>query len=356
MITLKDIDSLYITPDKVVHALKGISLNIEKGEIFGIMGLKGSGKTTLIRCINLLERPTHGSVIFESCNLNTMSNTELKHARRKIGMIFQDVNLIASRTVFGNIALPLEFSKYSKAEMTTRINELLTLTHLTEYAHTYPEDLNLGLKHRVAIARALAQNPSVLLCDDFTADLDLKTTHFLLQLLYELNARLGLTLLFITHDLSLIKTFCHRVGILDQGTLSEQSTVVDFFTHPVSKRGKEFIKTATRLDMPMALRRRLRAQPTNNTHPVLRMVLKDSSSLQPIQNEIALETLLRLAAQNHQVSLNILQAYVETIQNENLKLMVIEIIGLSENVQNAIVFLKENHLHIEVLGHVLHAT
>lgn len=350
MITLKNIDTLYAQPRKVVHALKNISLKIDKGEIFGILGHKGAGKTTLLRCINLLERPTHGTVMVDNCNLSLMTHEALRAARQKIGMIFQETHLIESRTVFHNIALALELSHATHSEIQTQVQGLLALTGLTDYAHIYPEQLSHGQKQRVAIARALANNPTLLLCDEITAGLDPKTAHSLLQLLNHLNKKRGLTIVCVTRDCDVIKSICHRVGVLEEGILVEQNTVNEFFAQPISQAAQEWVKSATRHDLPMALKRRLRAQPGTNTYPVLRIVFRDLA-VGDIINDTTPERVLARMIRDYQVKINILQAHLESIQNNKLGSMVIDLIGLPENIQNAMAFLTGNHLHIEVLGH-----
>ncbi len=353
MITLKDIESLYLSPSKMVHAIKGINLSIEKGEIFGILGRKGAGKTTLLKCINLLERPSHGTVIVDSCNLSAMTNEDLRKARLKIGMVFQHVNLVESRTVFDNIALALEVAKVSKTEIQEIVNNVLNFSGLGEYANAYPESLSMALKQRVAIARALANKPHVLLCDEITTSLDPKSAHTILHLLKKLNQKWGLTIVLMTHDLEVIKSICDRVGILDQGLLVEQNTVSTFFKHPTSVLAKEWIKNAARLSLPSALRRQLRAQPSEHTHPIVRILFNNPVNPDPIDHPTP-ESLLSKLTQDYQVKINILQAHLESIAEDKLGYLIIEVTGLTNDIQKSLDFLIEQHLHIEVLGHVPH--
>jgi D-methionine transport system ATP-binding protein len=355
MITLKDIESLYLRPHKMVHAIKGINLSINKGEIFGILGRKGAGKTTLLKCINLLERPSHGTVIVDACNLSALTNEALRKARLKIGMIFQHVNLVESRTVFDNIALPLELAKASKAHIQETVNTLLNLSGLTEHANAYPESLTLGLKQRVAIARALANKPHVLLCDEITASLDPKSAHAILHLLHKLNQQWGLTIVLMTHDLEVIKSICDRVGILDQGLLVEQNTVSAFFKHPTSNIAKEWIKNAARLSLPTSLRRQLRSQPGENTYPVLRLVFNNPSNPNAI-HETTPEGLLAKVTQDYQLKINILQAHLESFGEDTLGCLIVELRGLPTDIQESLDFLTEQPLHFEVLGYVPHDT
>lgn len=342
MITLEGIEKIYRTGNAVVHALKGITLNVEQGEIFGVLGRPGAGKSALIRCINLLEHPNSGAVIVDSCNLTTMSIESLRQARRNIGMIFQHFNLLASRTVYENVALPLEITNASKPHIEAIVRPLLQLTGLIDKMDVNPHHLNNGQKQRVAIARALVTQPKVLLCDEATQGLDSKTAQAILHLLSDVNERLNLTILLITHDIEVIKAICHRVAILHQGEIVEQGKVVDFFTNPKSEAGKEFIKASTRLEIPSVLRRRLRMQPAPNCHPVFRI-----SFVGPTQQE----SLLAYVIQQFGLSISITQAHLETIRNETIGIMVAEVIGPDEEIEKAIQFLEHKGLNCEVLGY-----
>jgi D-methionine transport system ATP-binding protein len=342
MITLNGLEKIYRTGDAVIHALKGITLNVEQGEIFGIIGRAGAGKSALIRCINLLEYPNSGAVIVDSCNLMTMSTEGLRQARRNIGMIFQHFNLLDSRSVFDNVALPLEITGASKGQIEATVRPLLNMTGLADKGDLYPHQLNGGQKQRVAIARALVHQPKVLLCDEATAGLDAKTAQSILQLLSEINERLNLTILLITHDMEVIKSICSRVAVLHQGEIVEQGTVLELFTNPKSEIGKELVKAATRLEMPTALRRRLRPQPTENCHPILRISFVGPSAQEP---------LLAYVIQQFGLSINITQAHLETVRNDTIGIMVVEVIGRGEEIEKAIQFLEHKGLHIEVLGY-----
>jgi D-methionine transport system ATP-binding protein len=342
MITLNGIEKIYHTGNTVVHALKGITLNVEQGEIFGIIGRAGAGKSSLIRCINLLEYPDSGAIIVDSCNLTTLSTKEVRQARRNIGMIFQHFNLLVSRTVFDNIALPLELARVPKSQIESTTRSLLTLTGLADKGHVYPTQLNDGQKQRVAIARALANQPKVLLCDEATAALDTTTAHAILQLLKDINARLNLTILLMTHDIEIIKSICNRVAVLHQGEIVEQGTVLEFFNNPKSEVGKELIKTSTSLEIPATLRHRLSPHPTEKSHPVLRISFVGSSTQ---------ETLFAYVIEQFGVSINITQAHLETIQNDTVGIIVAEIMGEAEEMEKAIQFLEHKGLHIEVLGY-----
>lgn len=342
MISLKDIEKVTKTANSIHHTLKGVTLDIEQGEIFGIIGRPGAGKSALIRTINLLEKPSHGSVIVDSCNLTALTTEQLRLARRSIGMIFQHFNLLSSRTVFNNIALPLEIMGHSRTEIEHAIHPILELTGLNDKVHAYPHELTNGFKQRVAIARALVNRPKILLCEDATASLDPKTTQSILQLLSDINEQLNLTLLMITHEIDVIKSICQRVAVLNQGEIVEQASVLSFFAHPKSEIGKEFVKTATRLEMPTALRRRMRPHPTDQSNPVLRLSFLEQA---------AQETLLAHIIQHFSVTLNILSGHLETINQENIGVMIVELSGNKDNIQKSISFLEQKGIYIEVLGY-----
>ena len=233
--------------DKSVHAVRDVSLTIEDGEIFGIIGFSGAGKSTLVRCINLLERPTSGSVIIEGQDLMTLSEKDLRAARKKIGMIFQHFNLMNSRTVFENVAYPLLGAKLSKEEKRRKVMDLLEIVGLSDKEKAYPSQLSGGQKQRVAIARALANDPKVLLCDEATSALDPQTTEDILKLLRELNAKLGLTIVLITHEMAVVKQVCTRVAVMENGYVVEEGSIYDVFSSPQQPITRRFIRTTTHI-------------------------------------------------------------------------------------------------------------
>jgi len=214
-------------------ALRGIDLDIAAGEIVGVIGRSGAGKSTLIRCINLLERPSSGSVIVDGAEVTTLSKRDLPLFRRQLGMVFQHFNLLSSRTVYGNIALPLELAGASKAEIAAAVDPLLPLVGLDDKRDRYPAELSGGQKQRVGIARALSSNPKVLLCDEVTSALDPETTRQILTLLKDINKRLGLTMVVITHEMAVVKALCDRVAVMDRGVIVEEGNVSSIFANPV---------------------------------------------------------------------------------------------------------------------------
>ena len=244
MIKLEHVCKTFEINGKTVEAVKDVSLEIREGEIFGIIGFSGAGKSTLVRCINLLEKPESGRVLIGTEDITDYQGAKLRQVRQKIGMIFQHFNLMPSRTVFENIELPLKLTALSKQERAQKINALLDLVGLTDKAQSYPSQLSGGQKQRVAIARALANDPKVLLCDEATSALDPQTTHSILQLLKEVNSRLGLTIVVITHQMEVIKEICDRVAVMQTGSVVEEGNIVDVFSAPQAPITKSFIQAA----------------------------------------------------------------------------------------------------------------
>ena len=241
MIKLEHISKTFGGPDSGVHAVRDVSLEIEDGEIFGIIGFSGAGKSTLVRCINLLERPTSGTVTVDGQELTSLSERELRQARKKISMIFQSFNLLMQRTCLKNVCFPMELSGVPRAQAEKKAQELLELVGLKEKANAYPSQLSGGQKQRVAIARALATDPKVLLCDEATSALDPTTTNSILSLLKELNQKLGVTVVIITHQMSVIEEICTRVAILDGGAVAEEGRVEDIFAHPSTDAARRLV-------------------------------------------------------------------------------------------------------------------
>ena len=237
MIELKNVSKTFDSGTGEVDALKNVSLTIEDGDIYGIIGMSGAGKSTLVRCINLLERPTSGEVIVNGEHLDTMSPSQLRAARRDITMIFQHFNLLMQRTCLKNICFPMEISGVKKTDAEKKARELLELVGLPDKADAYPAQLSGGQKQRIAIARALATNPKVLLCDEATSALDPKTTRQILELIKDINAKLGITVVIITHQMSVVKEVCNHVAILDDGCVAEEGLVAAVFAAPKSAAG-----------------------------------------------------------------------------------------------------------------------
>lgn len=241
MIQIKDVTKTFVGKDNTVEALKGINLDIHKGEIYGIIGMSGAGKSTLVRCLNFLERPTSGTVLVEGKDLSTLKDSELRKVRTQIAMIFQHFNLLMQRTVLDNICFPMEITNTPRKDAVKRARELLEIVGLTQKELAYPAQLSGGQKQRVAIARALATNPKILLCDEATSALDPTTTKAILALLKEINEKYGITIVIITHEMTVVQEICSHVAIIDEGSLAETGTVEEVFSRPRSKAAKKLV-------------------------------------------------------------------------------------------------------------------
>ena len=241
MIEIKNLSKTFKTADSSLDALKNVSLTINDGDIYGIIGMSGAGKSTLVRCINMLERPTEGQILIDGVDMGSLSSKQLRDARRNITMIFQGFNLLMQRNCLKNICFPLELEGMKKADAKKRALELLEIVGLPDKAKAYPAQLSGGQQQRIAIARALATNPKVLLCDEATSALDPNTTHSILNLIRDINKKLGITVIIITHQMSVVEETCNRVAILDNGTVVEQGEVSTVFAHPQSAAAKRLV-------------------------------------------------------------------------------------------------------------------
>ncbi|MBE7048527.1 MAG: ATP-binding cassette domain-containing protein [Ruminococcaceae bacterium] len=241
MIEIKNLSKTFRTNDGLVEALRNVNITIQDGDIYGIIGMSGAGKSTLVRCINMLERPTSGQVLLDGQDMGALSEKELRYVRRNVTMIFQGFNLLMQRTCLGNICFPLELSGVKKADAKKRAIELLEIVGLPDKANAYPAQLSGGQQQRIAIARALATNPKVLLCDEATSALDPKTTHSILELIRDINQKLGITVIIITHQMSVVEEICNRVAILDDGTVVEEGAVSNIFSNPQSMAAKRLV-------------------------------------------------------------------------------------------------------------------
>lgn len=339
MIELKDIDVIFSNKDKVVTAVKDVNISIGRGEIFGIVGYSGAGKSTLVRTINLLQPPTSGVVEVNGQNLQELNKRELRQARKKIGMIFQHFNLMDSRTIFDNVAYPLKGSGLSKSEVANKVASLLDLVGLESKTDNYPSQLSGGQKQRVAIARALANDPDVLLCDEATSALDPKTTSSILDLLRELNHKLGLTIVIITHEMSVVKDLCHRVAVMEDGHVLEQGSIIDMFTNPQKPLTKEFINTATHFDQEIAL---------VLTHPMTQNIDEDGEIIRlSYVGEETTKPILSRLVREFDVDVNILYGHVEILQDTPIGNMLIAIEGDSDNVQKVLDHLEKSDVRIQ---------
>lgn len=241
MIEIKNLTKTFATVDGKVEALSNISLTVADGDIYGVIGMSGAGKSTLVRCINMLERPTSGQVVIDGVDIGSLSAKELREARRNITMIFQGFNLLMQRTCLSNICFPLELAGMKKKEAQAKARELLEIVGLPDKAKAYPAQLSGGQQQRIAIARALATSPKILLCDEATSALDPKTTHSILELIRDINKRLNITVIIITHQMSVVEEICNNVAIIDSGRVVETGSVADVFSHPSSTAAKRMV-------------------------------------------------------------------------------------------------------------------
>lgn len=279
IIQVKDVGKIFVGKDNTVEALKGISLDIHKGEIYGIIGMSGAGKSTLVRCLNFLEKPTTGTVMVEGKDLASMSEKELRRTRTQIAMIFQHFNLLMQRSVLDNVCFPLEIAGEKKKAARERAEELLRIVGLSEKAQAYPAQLSGGQKQRVAIARALATNPKILLCDEATSALDPTTTKSILALLKDINIKYGITIVIITHEMAVVQEICSHVAIIEDGELAETGTMEEVFSRPRTDAGKKLVfqNDDSRIYMEMKGKK------------CLRIVFRENSSFEPVIGNMVLE-------------------------------------------------------------------
>ena len=277
IIQIHNVTKTFTGRDTQVEALKGISLDIGKGDIYGIIGMSGAGKSTLVRCLNFLERPTTGTVLVEGRDLSAMSGKELRKTRTGIAMIFQHFNLLMQRSVLDNVCFPMEIVGVKRADARKRAKELLEIVGLAEKAASYPAQLSGGQKQRVAIARALANNPKILLCDEATSALDPTTTKSILQLLQKINKEFGITIVIITHEMAVVQEICSHVAIIDNGNLAEHGTVEEVFTSPKSSAAKKLVFMVNSQASEMRGKR------------CIRIVFTENSSFEPVIANMVLE-------------------------------------------------------------------
>ena len=344
MIKLNNITKIFTLSDKKLTALDNVSLHVPKGQICGVIGASGAGKSTLIRCVNLLERPTHGAVLIDDVDLTQLSEAELVKTRRQIGMIFQHFNLLTSRTVFENVALPLELENKSKAEIQEKTTALLALVGLGDKHNVYPANLSGGQKQRVAIARALASDPKVLLCDEATSALDPATTQSILKLLKEINRTLGITILLITHEMEVVKRICDQVAVIDKGRLIEQGTVSEIFSNPKTELAQEFISSTFHITLPEEYLENLSDTPKHAiSYPIIIFEFTGRSVDAP---------LLSQASKKFGVELSILTSQIDYAGGVKFGFTIAEVEGDEDAITQAKVYLMENNVRVEVLGYV----
>lgn len=343
MIEIRQLNKTYPSRTGPVPALTGINLTVKPGEIFGVIGRSGAGKSSLIRSVNLLERPTSGSVLIDGEDLTQLSAEKLRVVRRRIGMIFQHFNLLSHRNVQDNVALPLELSGKDKATRQREVLPLLELVGLMDKRHAYPSQLSGGQKQRVAIARALATKPKVLLCDEMTSALDPETTRSILELVQSINQQLNLSILLITHEMAVIKTIADQVAVLDHGRIVEQADVFSLFTHPKTPVTQSFIRLTLPLELPISIMNKVQASAFPGCAAIWRLAFSGRVATEPV-----ISNLLRATG----IHLNILQANLEFIRHQRLGVMIIGVEGHAEEMRTAKAYLENRGLSVEVIGYV----
>ena len=333
LIELNHLTKTFKGKTQTVDALKDINLQIEQGEIFGIIGMSGAGKSTLVRCINFLEQPTSGSVVIDGKDLASLTPKELRQLRQQVSMIFQHFNLLSQRDVRGNIAFAMEIAGMKRPQIEKRIDELLEIVGLTDRQHNYPSQLSGGQQQRVAIARALATNPKIILCDEATSALDPTTTTSILNLLREINRKMGITIVIITHEMSVVESTCTHVAIIDDGRLAECGTVESVFSQPKSAAAKKLIFRTTGADSGAMGER------------MIRIVFEGSSADEP--------TISDLAMQCH-VAVNIRYADTREVSGKLFGQMILQLPEDHLQQEKAIYFLQNKGLRVEEVTDRVH--
>lgn len=326
IITLNHVCKTFTTADGEVTAVNDLNLTINRGDIFGIIGLSGAGKSTLVRCLNLLERPTQGQVLVDGKDLTTLNGRELRESRRNIGMIFQHFNLLMQRTVLDNVCFPMELAGVKKKEARKKALELLDTVDLADKAKAYPAQLSGGQKQRVAIARVLAADPEILLCDEATSALDPQTTKAILSLLKELNEKMGITIVVITHEMAVVQAICNRVGVLEKGVLVEQGDVEQLFRNPQTSAARNLIYNGTAYKESITAGRKVR------------ITFEGNSSFEPILGNIILEC---------KTPVNILYANTQNVHGKAVGQMILQLPEEKELADRFVEYFHQKNLGVE---------
>lgn len=326
IITLNHVCKTFTTADGEVTAVNDLNLAINRGDIFGIIGLSGAGKSTLVRCLNLLERPTHGQVLVDGKDLTKLNDKKLRESRRKIGMIFQHFNLLMQRTVLDNVCFPMELVGIKKKEARKRALELLDTVGLADKAKAYPAQLSGGQKQRVAIARVLAADPEILLCDEATSALDPQTTKAILSLLKDINEKMGITIVVITHEMAVVQAICNRVGVLEKGVLVEQGDVEQLFRNPQTSAAKNLIYNGTAYKESITAGRKVC------------ITFEGNSSFEPILGNIILEC---------RTPVNILYANTQNVHGKAVGQMILQLPEEKELADRFVEYFHQKNLGVE---------
>lgn len=333
MIKIENVNKTFHTRMGEVHALQDVSVHVEKGDIFGVIGYSGAGKSTLLRLVNHLEIPDSGKVFVDGKDIAKLSKTELNQMRKEIGMVFQQFNLLESQTVYQNIAIPLILSKMKKEEVEKRVEELLRFVELEDKKNTYASNLSGGQKQRIGIARALATNPKILLCDEATSALDPKTTESILLLLKRINKELGITIFLITHEMNVIKKICSRVAVMEAGRICEQGDTVSVFSRPREEITKKFVGTVIQSSIPETLRKEL-----DRKSPVIRLTFFGENSKEALISDIN---------KKFAVETTILSASVNELQNKILGILILQLKGAKEEILKTEKYIKDRKIEME---------
>ncbi|TKI67990.1 methionine ABC transporter ATP-binding protein [Lysinibacillus mangiferihumi] len=336
MLEFRNVSKVYSAKKKEVVGVDNVSLIINSGDIFGIVGYSGAGKSSLLRCINLLERPTSGEILINGKDLTKLSRNELRLARLKIGMIFQHFYLISQKTVGENIAFALKAASMPANAIPARVDELLEMVGLAEKRDVYPAQLSGGQKQRVGIARALANNPAMLLCDEATSALDPKTTVSILRLLKEINKKLGITIVLITHEMDVVKEICNRMAVMQDGKVIEEGDVYDIFASPQKILTQEFISSVVSFDIPKTILKDVRGQ-------IVKILFKGN---------VAGEGVISDTMQRFEVKGNFLHGTIEYIQERPLGIFLMELQGEDSELAKARAYMTERGAIVEVVLHV----
>lgn len=332
MIELRNINVAFKLKGSIVNAVKNVNLKINKGEVFGIVGLSGAGKSTLVRVINLLQKPSSGEVFVDGRDITKLSRVQLRKTRLKIGMIFQHFNLISGKTIYENIEFVLKADNYPKEKRRERIYELLELVNLKDKAEAYPSNLSGGQKQRVGIARAIANNPEILLCDEATSALDLENTEEILKLLKDIKDKTGITIVFITHEMEVAKKLFDRVAVMSEGEIIEINDVYSIFSEPKHEVTKSLINRNSNLDVPKEILRSI------DKGEVIRVYYKGENSLKPIISE---------AAKNFKTDISIIHGKIEYISGKPIGTLIINLTGDKEEISRARKYINENVIKTE---------
>ena len=333
MIQFMDISKTFQTKKDTIHALNHVSLTIDDGDVFGIIGFSGAGKSTLLRMVNALEVPTTGHVEIDGKNIDALSHKELRGVRKKIGMVFQQFNLLESKSVYDNIAIPLRLNKAYTVQIRNTVMKLLQFVNLEDKADVYPGQLSGGQKQRVGIARALATNPSILLCDEATSALDPETTDNILQLLERINKELHITILIVTHEIQVIQRICNKVAVMEHGQVVEQGSVLDVFSNPQQNITKRFIQSVIPDTIPNTVIEKIRAQ-------------KDDYKIVKVRflGDKATDNVLYEINQTFDVQTNVLFASVNELQKNVLGIFILQIIGTDTAIQHVMDYIDNKGL------------